>query len=155
MAKNLSYFMKPEQKEPTIVEFPAPERFVDENGKRVAIKIRPLSAKEIAEINENYTIRTVAKDKKGNPYIKNGEIVFKTEKDNVKATRHMIVEALVEPDLKDPEIMKFYGAVDVTDMPDKVFSTFDEYTYVQDCVMKVCGLIDDPDAEDEVTQVKN
>ena len=35
-------------------------------------------------------------------------MVFKTEKDSVKATRHIIVEALVYPDLKDPELMKYY-----------------------------------------------
>lgn len=156
MTKNLSYFMKPENKEKRIMEFPAPERFKDENGERVVLKIRSLSASEIAEINKMYTQRTVACDKRGNPFIKNGEVAYKVEKDSVKASRHMIVEALVEPNLKDKELMEYYDCYDFDEMPDKVFSTFDEFDYVQNCVMKASGMIEGPDENsNDVSEAKN
>ena len=77
-------------------------------------------------------------------------LIWKTEKDNYKAMRHMLVEALQYPNLKAPELMKFYGVVDVTDMPLKVFSTVEEYQYVTRTVMTAIGLsapVDDEDME--------
>lgn len=48
----------------------------------------------IRAINEGYHTHTVALDKKGNPYINGGNVVFRDERDNAKATRHILVEAL-------------------------------------------------------------
>ena len=36
---------------------------------------------------------TVALDKKGTPYINGGNVVFRDERDNAKATRHILVGA--------------------------------------------------------------
>lgn len=97
----------------------------------------------------------MATDKKGNPLIAMGEVVWKIEKDNAKASRHIIVEALVFPNLKDPELMKYYGCVDVTDMPLKVFPRSDEYQHVSQMVMQALGLASAVNDDEELEAAKN
>ena len=48
MTKNLSYFMR-EQKE-EIVNAPAPESFVDENGNRLELEIKTITNDKIRKI---------------------------------------------------------------------------------------------------------
>lgn len=138
MKKDLKYFMR--SKEPEIVTVPGPESFKDGEGKVIDFEIRVLTQEEINRINNNYRKRSMATDKKNNPLVANGEVIWKTEKDSAKATRHLIVEALQYPDLKDKELMDYYGCVDVTDMPLKVFSKADEYEHVLRIVMQALGL---------------
>ena len=154
--KNLKYFMREESKREQIFQVPAPDRFVDENGEVVQMEVKKLHNDTIARINDMYKSRTPMKDKKGNYIIQNGEVVFKTEKDSVKATRHIIAEALVYPNLKDPEIMGFYGCADIADMPLKVFPDNDEFGYVSRKVLEILGLLDAAeDNEREVEDAKN
>lgn len=154
--KNLKYFMREDSKQEQIFQFPAPKRFVDEKGEVVQMEVKKLHNDTIAKINDMYKSRTPMKDKKGNYIVQNGEVVFKAEKDNVKATRHMIVEALVYPDLKDPELMKYYGCLDITDMPLKVFPDNDELGYVTRKVLEILGMMDaDESNEREVEDAKN
>ena len=93
MTKNLSYFMR-EQKE-EIVNAPAPESFVDENGNRLELEIKTISNDKIRKIQDNYRKRSIALDNSGNPYLSNGEVVFQTENDINRAMRHIVAEALV------------------------------------------------------------
>ena len=151
--KDLKYFMRERKDE--IVTVPAPESFKDEEGNVVNLEIRVLSQAEIQRINDNYRKRSVATDKKGQPYIANGEVVFKTEKDNARATRHIIVEALQYPDLKSKELMDYYGATDVTDMPMLVFRNADEYLTVQRAVLQALGIIEAPEDSELVEDAKN
>lgn len=106
MTKNLSYFMR-EQKE-EIVNAPAPESFVDENGNRLELEIKTISNDKIRKIQDNYRKRSIALDNSGNPYLSNGEVVFQTENDINRAMRHIVAEALVYPDLKSKELMDFF-----------------------------------------------
>lgn len=152
-AKNLKYFMRDVKDE--IITVDGPESFKDEDGNVIQLEIRVLSQSEIQNINNNYRKRTIATDKKGNPLAYNGEVLWKTEKDSAKATRHMIVEALQYPDLKDKELMKFYNCVDVTEMPLLVFSRSDEYTHVTRAVMTALGLLENVSDEDTVDEAKN
>lgn len=151
--KNLKYFMRDVKDE--IVTVAGPDTFKDENGDVIQLEIKVLSQSEIQRINNNYRKRSIATDKKGNPLAYNGEVLWKTEKDSAKATRHMIVEALQYPDLKDKELMKFYNCVDVTEMPLLVFSRPDEYAHVTKAVMTALGLIDDVSDEETVNEAKN
>ena len=151
--KNLKYFMRDTKDE--IITVPGPETFKDENGKVIDLEIKVLSQAEIQKINNNYRKRSVATDKKGNPLAYGGEVLWKTEKDSARATRHMIVEALQYPDLKDKELMDFYKCVDVTEMPLLVFSRSDEYAHVTRAVMTALGLIEDVSDEDTVDEAKN
>lgn len=153
MKKDLKYFMR--STEQKIVTAPGPDSFKDEAGKVIDFEIRVLPQEELNRINENYRRRSMATDKKGNPLIANGEVVWKVEKDPGKASRHIIVEALQYPDLKDPDLMKHYGCVDFTDMPLKVFPTADEYQHVSRIVMQALGLESTFSDDEELDDAKN
>ena len=83
--KNLKYFMREESRQEQIFQIPAPARFVDEKGEVLQMEVKKLHNDTIAKINDMYKSRTPMKDKKGNYIVQNGEVVFKTEKDSVKA----------------------------------------------------------------------
>lgn len=151
--KDLKYFMR--STEPEVVTAPGPESFKDEEGKVIQFEIKVLSQEEINRINEAYRKRSMATDKKGNPLIALGEVVWKTEKDSARASRHLIVEALQYPNLKDKELMDYYGCVDVTDMPLKVFPRADEYQHVSRIVMQALGLASAVNDDEEIEAAKN
>lgn len=151
--KNLKYFMRDTKEE--IVTAPGPESFKDENGKVIDFEIKVLSQETINKINEAYRKRSMATDKKGNPLIAMGEVVWKVEKDNARASRHIIAEALQYPNLKDQELMKHYGCADITEMPLKVFSRADEYQHVSRIVMQALGLMETPDDSADMDAAKN
>lgn len=151
--KDLTYFMR--SNEPEIITAPGPETFKDEEGNVIQFEIKKLTQEEITRINNAYRKRSIASDKKGNPLVYNGEVIWKTEKDAARASRHLIVEALQYPNLKDEELMKYYGVVDITDMPLKVFPTADEYEHVTRIVMEALGLIAGADDNEDLNDAKN
>lgn len=151
--KDLKYFMRSTEDE--VVTVPGPESFRDDEGNVISFEVKVLTQEEINRINDNYRKRSMATDKKGNPLIANGEVVWKTERDSAKASRHLIVEALQYPDLKDAELMKYYGCVDVTEMPLKVFSNPDDYQFVSRMVMRAIGLMSGVDDGEDLEDAKN
>ena len=151
--KDLKYFMRSTEAE--VVTAPGPESFKDEDGNVIQFEIKVLTQAEINQINDNYRKRSMATDKKGNPLIAMGEVVWKTERDSAKASRHMIVEALQYPDLKDPELMKHYNCIDVTEMPLLVFSKADEYQHVSRIVMQALGLASSVNDDEDMKDAKN
>ncbi len=151
--KNLKYFMR-EQKE-EIITIPGPESFVDDNEKPLQFEIKKLTQEKISKIYDMYRTKKVATDKKGKPIVENGQVVFSIDKDNVKAWRHILCEALVYPNLKDEEVMKYYDCIDFTEMPLKVFFNPKEYRYVEENVMKILGIIEDEKEEDDIADAKN
>lgn len=153
MARDLKYFMRNQEEE--IITVPGPETIKDENGNVVNLEIRVLPQAEIRRINNAYRKRTMATDKKGNPLVANGEVIWKTEKDSERATRHIIVEALAYPNLKDEELMKYFKCVDVTEMPLKVFPRADEYAHVTRAVLTALGIIDGEVEDEAITDAKN
>lgn len=155
MKKNLSYFMKESKEE--IVTVPAPETFKDENGNPVEMEIKLLSHEQIRNIEEKYRRRAVYIDKKGNPFISNGEVAMKYDYDANKALRHIMTEALVYPDLKSKEMMDFYKCHDITEMPFKVFTKPSDYDYVFRTVMTTLGIMygNKDEEENPVEQAKN
>ncbi len=155
MVKNLKYFMRENLKKEEIIVAPGPESIKDENGNTINLEIRVLPNSVIQKINDNYRKRTIALDKKGNPYISGNEVVFRTEFDAARASRHVIVEALKYPDLKDPELMKFFDCHDITDMPLLVFPRADEYRHVSNMVMTALGLREAATDEEEIEEAKN
>lgn len=151
--KDLKYFMR--SKEAEVVTAPGPDSIKDEKGAVVQFEIKVLSQEDITRINNAYRKRTMATDKKGNPLIANGEVVWKTENDAARATRHMMVEALQYPDLKNKELMDYYGCVDITDMPLKVFPKSDEYQHVMKIVMQALGITSPVNDEEDLEEAKN
>lgn len=156
--KNLSYFMRPELKNEEVVEVPGPDSIKDESGNAVIFQIKRLTQERINKIYDNYRTEKVAMDKrKKQPYIVNGKVVMQETMDNRKAYRHVIAEALVYPDLRDKDLMEYYGCADVTDMPLKAF-TASEYDYIGKIVNQVLGLgeADGGDHEDDdLEEAKN
>lgn len=151
--KDLKYFMR--SNEPEIITAPGPDSFKDEDGKVIQFEIKKLTQEEINRINDAYRKRSMATDKKGNPLIAMGEVVWKTEKDNARATRHMIAEALVYPNIKDPELMKYYNCNDVSEMALKVFSSADEYQHVLRIVLQALGLSNEVNDDEDLADAKN
>ena len=140
MNNKLSYFMRKEVKEEMIVTVPGPETIKDENGEVVKFQIKKLRMERVNEIFDKYKTSEVYMNKHTKqPYVVNGKVVLKETNDTNKAFRHVIVEALVYPDLHDKELMEFFGCVDVTDMPIKMF-TAEEYGEVARIVNKVLGI---------------
>lgn len=153
--KDLRYFMREEAKVEQIVTVPGPESIKDENGEVIQLEIKQLHNDTIAKINEMYESKTPLKDKKGNFIVQNGNVVYKVERDRNKAARHLMVEALVYPDLKDKKLMEYFGCVDITKMPLKVFPTNKEYGHVSKQVLKVLGLTEEDDEAKETKDAKN
>ena len=151
--KNLKYFMR--SKEAEIVTAPGPDTIKDEKGEVIQFEIKVLTQEEITKINNAYKKRTMATDKKGSALIANGEVVWKTENDAARATRHIIVEALQYPNLKDKELMEYYGCVDITEMPLKVFPKTDEYQHVMRIVLQALGITAPVNDEEDLEAAKN
>lgn len=151
--KDLKYFMR--STEPEIVTVPGPDSFKDDEGNVIQFEIKALSQEEVNKINNAYRHRSIATDKKGNPLISMGEVVWKTERDAERASRHIMVEALQYPNLKDKGLMEYYQCFDVTDMPFKVFSKASEFQYVSRMIMKVLGLSNELDESEEIDAAKN
>lgn len=151
--KDLKYFMRDNTDE--IITVAGPETFKDENGEVINLEIKVLSQAEIQKINKNYHKKSIATDKKGNPLAYGGSVLWKEEKDSARASRHIIVEALQYPNLKDKELMEFYHCVDVTEMPLLVFSRPDEYAHVARVVMTALGLMEGISDEETVDEAKN
>ncbi len=140
--KSLKYFMQDTSKENEIVEVPGLERFKDSDGNIIPFKVKVLSQEEITNFFNEYKKKTMVFDRKGVPYAKGNEVLYRVDEDNDRAVRRIVAEALVYPDLKDKDMMDFYKVVDITEMPRKVFSQPGEYAYVQRAVLSAMGLID-------------
>lgn len=154
MAKDLKYFMR--DNTPEIVTAPGPDSFKDDKGAPIQFEIKVLTQADIQRINDNYRKRSMATDKKGNPIVAMGEVVWKTEKDSNRAVRHIIAESLVYPNLKDPELMKFYNCADITEMPLLVFPRSDEFNHVSRIVLNALGMGNDVATDDDtVDAAKN
>ena len=159
MAKrDLKAFMRESAKQDEIVFATGPDTVKGDDGKPITLEIRVLNSAEIRKINDLYTKRTMATDKRGNPYIQNGEVAYKVETDIHRATGHLLAEALVYPDLKDPDLMKFFDCYDISEMAAKVFPRADEWSHVNRAVMAALGLNREPgsdDMESDINEAKN
>ena len=159
MAKrDLKAFMRESAKAEEVVSVPGPDTITGEDGKPVMLEIKVLSNSAIKKINDMYTTRQMAVDKKGTPYVQNGEVAFKTTMDTQKATGHILAEALVYPDLKDPDLMKFFNCVDISEMAAKVFPRTDEFAHVNRAVMLALGIGREPANEENdkaIDEAKN
>lgn len=154
MASKFKAFMLEELKKDEIITFPGVETFKDETGKVIDFQIKKLSTEEIQKIRSSYRSKKVATDKKGKPLITGNSVVYAEDYDAEKAGAHIMVEAFVVPDMHDKELMEFYGCVDVTEMPKKLFRKYEDYQYANECVLQALDMIDKPD-EEQVDDLKN
>lgn len=143
--KSLNYFMRDNRNE--VVEVEAPPTFKDEKGNPIMMRVRKLSQKEINDINDKYRTNRVMKDKRGNPIVNGGQVVRDKSFDAESATQMLIVKSLEYPDLTSKELMDYYKCVDVTEMPQLVFKTFDEYNYIVNTILEILGISDKDEEE--------
>ncbi|HBI63016.1 MAG TPA: phage portal protein [Lachnospiraceae bacterium] len=92
-------------------------RFTDENGEIVPFVIKSIAPEESEKIAKK------CRDKKGN--------LDKTEYGN-----QLIVACMVEPDLRDEELCKFYGVMDPNMVPGRMFS-IGEKNVISDAIMEI------------------
>ena len=146
--KSLSYFMREELKEEKIISMEGPDTIKDEKGNPVVFQIKKLSQDRIDEIYDMYRREEVAMDPKTKkPYEQNGHVLTKVENNYTKAFRHLIVESLVYPNLKDPQLLEFYNCVDAADLIPKMF-TRQEREKIADMINIVIGVKEDTEYED-------
>ena len=93
--KSLKFFMRPQEEQ--IVTFTGPESFKDDEGNPIEFEVKVLPQREIDKINNIYRKRSIATDKKGNPIVDGGEVVWRTERDPARSLRHIVVAALQYP----------------------------------------------------------
>ncbi|MDR1692225.1 MAG: hypothetical protein LBR72_02615 [Oscillospiraceae bacterium] len=156
--RDLRAFMRESSKTEEIITAPAPESFRDKDGNLPNLEIRALSTLKLKEIRDKFRSRGIAVDNKKNPLVANGAVVYKPEYDEHGAAMYILIEALQYPNLRDPELMAFYGCLDATEMPMRVFCKQDEFTYVNRVVMAALGLaneVDERDPHDIETEAKN
>lgn len=79
------------------------DRFVDEEGKKVPFVVRSITA------GENDAIARRHRDEDG-------------RLDDAAYGNDLLVECLVEPDLKDAELCQYYGVMDPNMVPGRMFS---------------------------------
>lgn len=153
---DLKYFMRPENKEEEIVEIPGVASIADEKGNPIPYKVKVLSQTEITEINNRYKKRKLCCDKKGKPYTNGNMAIYQEETDAARALRHIMVEAIVDPNLKDKKLMDFYKISDITDLPTKIWSNTRDFNEVQNQVLTAIGILGNADEDvDEVEEAKN
>lgn len=156
-SKSLSYFMREELKTEEIVTVPGLDSIKDEHGKAVPFEIKRLTREHIDDIYDHYKQEVVAIDKKTRkPYVVDNRVVMQEKKDYARAFRHVMVEALVYPNLKDEKLMEYYDCVDVTEMPRKVFSSseFNEVAKKLNDVLGLAGSDEDSEMEDDLDNAK-
>ncbi len=148
---NLKRFMRPEMKTEEIIDVV----IKDKDGNDMPLKIKRLSQKTISEIRSAYITKSPAYDKKGNPIISNGRLVMTEERDMERYSRHLLVEALVEPKLDDPELMDFFEVIDKVDMPGVVF-TPDELSQISEIWGALVAYKDIEDVnKEDIEEAKN
>lgn len=160
MAKyDLKYFMREELKSDEIVEVPGVATFSDEEDKPIPLQFRVLGKEEINAIRKKFTKNKIVCDEKGKRlFDKSGRPVIEAEIDNFAATNRLIVESLVFPNLKDPELMSFYSVLDATDMPNKIFKHFKDHQYVEEQMLIALGISDEeaePTDDELINEAKN
>lgn len=157
MSVSMKFFMREELKTDEIIEVLGLSTFCDEKGNPIPLQIKVLGVDEINKIRKNYTKTKIVLDEKGKRvFDKFGKPMMTTECDNVTATNRMIVESLIVPNLKNPEMMEFYGCRDVVEMPMKVFKKAKDYAYVSEQVSNANGTADEEMSDDElVAEAKN
>lgn len=157
MDMNLKAFMKEELKNHGTMEFDGIDKFTDKDGKPIPLIVKRLSMKEVKDLRKLYRTSSVYRDREngGRPVLDNGQVAVVKDFDVDRYSLHLIVDALVQPKLDDPELMAYYGVDDRLDMPDTVFADRDDFKYVSDCVAIACGIKAQKKDSDVIDEVKN
>lgn len=134
----LEAFLKQNKKEQKTTLYPASESFVDENGRPMMWKLRPLGTLEAENIR-----------KQCQQYGKGGIVKVDTARFN----REIAVKCTVEPNLNDKQLQDSYGVMGAEDLIAEMLDKDGEYqAYVKKC-MEISGYKESE--ADLVDEVKN
>lgn len=147
-----SRFMRPDMKDATKV---FDVKIKDKDGNEMPLKMRRLSDDEKNEIQKFYRKLKPAYDDNGRPIIQKGRLVMIDESDDSTGGKHLLAEALVEPNLADKDLMEYYGEHDKIKMLTRVF-TGAELSQISDIFQKIDSYQSLEDVtEEDVTEAKN
>lgn len=147
-----SRFMRPDMKDATKV---FDVKIKDKDGNEMPLKMRRLSDDEKNKIRQFYRKLKPAYDDNGRPIIQNGRLVMIDESDDSAGGKHLLAEALVEPNLADKDLMEYYGEHDKIKMLTRVF-TGAELSQISDIFQKIDSYQSLEDVtEEDVTEAKN
>ena len=155
---DMKYFMREELKNDEIVEIPGLDLFKDKEGNIIPFQVKVLGTDEVNKIRKAFSKKRIVMDDKGKRlFDKLGRPVLSDDTDTEAATRRLVIDALVYPDLKDPELMKFYGTNDVMEMPFKLFKNPKDWSYVSNAIAEVLGINSDETVSDDelINEAKN
>lgn len=138
--ENFKNFMIEGLKKTEVLTFRGVDTFKDDNGNPVPLKFKQISKTEAEELRKNFTTKTPAVNKKGNYIITDGRIVNDIEVDYAKYTDALIVETMIYPNLKDKELLDYYGVYAGTELLHILFKGKD-YDYVDRCAAQASDLI--------------
>lgn len=136
-----------------VLTFKGVDTFKDENGVPIPLKFKQISRTAVEEIRKNYTTKTPAIGKDGRYIISNGNIINDVEVDYAGYTDALITETMIYPNLKDKELLEFYGVYAGTELLHKLFKGKD-FDYVDRCSAQAAGLIN-LDENELVKELKN
>lgn len=108
------------------------DNFKDESGKPIPFIVQCISPEDNERISRKYT------DKDGNL-------------DSIAYGNELIVTCMVEPDLKNEELCRFFGVMDPTMVPSRMF-TIGEKQLITAAVMDINDI---KMAKDKLDQAKN
>lgn len=135
-------FMLPELKEKKdeIITFKGVDTFKDKEGNPIPLKFKRLSKKEYRKILNEFKSRVPALDEKGKYIISsNSRLVYDEVLDNDGLSDALIARTMVQPNLYDKELLKFYDVYAATDLLNILFKG-EDYAYVDRCCAQACGL---------------
>lgn len=148
----ISRFMRPDMKDATKV---FDVKIKDKDGNEMPLKMRRLSDDEKNKIQKFYRKLKPAYDDNGRPIIQKGRLVMIDESDDSAGGKHLLAEALVEPNLADKDLMEYYGEYDKIKMLTRVF-TGAELSQISDIFQKIDSYQSLEDVtEEDVTEAKN
>lgn len=98
---SIKYFLKQNKKPDELKEIVVSDSFVDENGKPIAWKIRPITSYEEKRISESKGVREERKDKR------TGNITVL--QNDTELLARIAAQAVVFPDLGDRELQDSYS----------------------------------------------
>lgn len=123
---NLNAFLKPKNDRTKDIFL---KRFTDENGKVVPIKLKAVSLAQLERITKN------SLDENGNT-------------DEILSTKRLLLECIVDPCLKDKQLLEYYKVDDPLDIFTAMFEV-KEYTKLVNEVQKICGMKSNDDLDNE------
>lgn len=143
-----------EEAEREILVFPGIKTFLDENGNPIPLKFKKLTKSETRNIEKEFKTTTLATRNDGTYIIsRGGKVAVVEDTDFEGLATELIAKTMVCPNLKDKELLEFYGVYAATELVPILFKG-EDYTYVDQCAAQAAGII--PIDEDKIIkEIKN